>query len=296
MARVPSRSVVPQLLVLSGIASTQFGAAFADKLFDRAGPAGVVLMRLGFAALVVVIVARPQLRRCTRSDWRTLLLFGLVLGAMNWSFYEALDRLPLGVAVTIEFIGPLTVAIVGSRRLLDLLWAVFAATGVCLLAFGHGSGPSISAVGLLFALIAGTCWALYILLAKRAGTVLPGLQALAVALAAGTVLVLPAGIHDGGRELLNPTTLLSGFAVALLSSVIPYSLEITALRHLRAAAFGLLMSLEPAVAALAGVVVLGERLTWPLAAALVLVVTASAGTTVRADETSAPDPSLVHPD
>ena len=292
---MPSRSVLPQLLVLSGIASTQFGAAFADKLFDRAGPAGVVLMRLGFAALVVWIVARPKLRARNRTEWRTLISFGLILGAMNWSFYEALARLPLGVAVTIEFVGPLTVAIAGSRRLLDLVWAVFAATGVGLLAFGHSSGQPISALGVLFALIAGTCWALYILLAKQAGAALPGLQALAVALAVGTLLVLPAGIHDGGRELLNPATLLGGFAVALLSSVVPYSLEITALRYLSTAAFGLLMSLEPAVAALAGVVVLGERLSLTLAIALLLVVVASAGTTVGPAQAAESGPSFIDP-
>ncbi len=275
-----SRAAVPHLLVFGGIASTQFGAALADKLFDRAGPAGVVLLRLAFAAILVTALARPDLRGRTRGQWRTLLLYGLVLGGMNWSAYEALDRLPLGVAVTIEFLGPLSVAIIGSRRPLDLVWAALAATGVGLLAAGHAHS-SINAVGVAFALIAATCWALYILLAQRAGSVLPGVQALAVALVVGTLLVAPAGILDGGRALLQPGVLGAGLGVAVLSSVIPYSLELTALRRLPAGVFGLLMSLEPAVAALAGVIVLGQRLGLRIGVAVVLVTIASAATALR---------------
>ncbi|MBV9594852.1 MAG: EamA family transporter [Actinobacteria bacterium] len=285
-------------MVIGGIASTQFGAAFADKLFDRAGPAGVVLLRLAFAALIVLIVARPRVRGRTRADWRVLIGFGLVLGGMNWSFYEALDRLPLGVAVTIEFAGPLVVTIAGSRRALDLIWAVFAATGVALLALDHSHGRS-SLGGVGFAAVAGVCWAAYILLAQRAGAVLPGVQALAVALAVGTLLVIPAGWHEGGSRLLQPAVLGAGLAVALLSSVVPYSLEIIALRRLPAAAFGLLMSVEPAVAALAGVLVLDERLSARVIVALLLVVAASAGTTTYGRRTAVDAevaPSLVHPD
>lgn len=292
------RSGVAQLMVIGGIASTQFGAAFADKLFDRAGPAGVVLLRLAFAALIVLIVARPRVRGRTRADWRVLIGFGLVLGGMNWSFYEALDRLPLGVAVTIEFAGPLVVTIAGSRRALDLIWAVFAATGVALLALDHSHGRS-SLGGVGFAAVAGVCWAAYILLAQRAGAVLPGVQALAVALAVGTLLVIPAGWHEGGSRLLQPAVLGAGLAVALLSSVVPYSLEIIALRRLPAAAFGLLMSVEPAVAALAGVLVLDERLSARVIVALLLVVAASAGTTTYGRRTAVDAevaPSLVHPD
>jgi len=295
---VLDRSGVAQLMVIGGIASTQFGAAFADKLFDRAGPAGVVLLRLAFAALIVLIVARPRVRGRTRADWRVLIGFGLVLGGMNWSFYEALDRLPLGVAVTIEFAGPLVVTIAGSRRALDLIWAVFAATGVALLALDHSHGRS-SLGGVGFAAVAGVCWAAYILLAQRAGAVLPGVQALAVALAVGTLLVIPAGWHEGGSRLLQPAVLGAGLAVALLSSVVPYSLEIIALRRLPAAAFGLLMSVEPAVAALAGVLVLDERLSARVIVALLLVVAASAGTTTYGRRTAVDAevaPSLVHPD
>jgi inner membrane transporter RhtA len=214
-------------------------------------------------------------------------VFGLTLAAMNWSFYEAVDRLPLGPAVTIEFAGPLTVAILGSRRWLDLLWAMLAGGGVGLLAIGGsaGSGDSGSSgldpVGVLLALAAGTCWACYILLSQRVGSIFTGLQGLAVALAVGAVLMVPAGLVEGGGALLEPAVLGGGLAVAVLSSLIPYSFELTALRRVRAATFGLLMSLEPGVAALAGIVVLGQRLRLSTLVAVLMVVAASIGTTLR---------------
>jgi inner membrane transporter RhtA len=211
-------------------------------------------------------------------------VFGLTLAAMNWSFYEAVDRLPLGPAVTIEFAGPLTVAILGSRRWLDLLWAMLAGGGVALLALA-GSGDSGSSgldpVGVLLALVAGTCWACYILLSQRVGSIFTGLQGLAVALAVGAVLMVPAGLVEGGGALLEPAVLGGGLAVAVLSSLIPYSFELTALRRVRAATFGLLMSLEPGVAALAGIVVLGQRLRLSTLVAVLMVVAASIGTTLR---------------
>ncbi len=207
------------------------------------------------------------------------MVFGLILGGMNWSFYEALNRLPLGVAVTIEFVGPLAVAIAGSRRALDLLWALLAATGVALLA-GNAFGGSLSVPGFGLALLAGACWAGYILASKRVGRSFSGLDGLSIALCAGTLLVLPAGLIQGGHALVTPVVLGGGLVVALMSSLIPYSLEITALRSLSAQSFGLLMSLEPAAAALAGVIVLGQRLHLLTVAAIVLVVAASVGTTL----------------
>ena len=280
--------IPPQVLLLGSITSVQFGSAFAAKLFDRAGPGGIVFLRLALSAAVLLAVARPSLKGRTRSDLLAAVVFGLVLAGMNWSFYEALDRLPLGPAVTIEFVGPLTVAIVGSHKALDLLWVALAGGGVALLAL-RGDKHGITGLGIGLALIAATCWAFYIVLSKRVGSAFAALDGLAVALGVGTFLVLPTGIVEGGSALGQPAVLGGGFAVAMLSSLIPYSLEIVALRRLSAAAFGILMSLEPAFAALAGVIVLGQSLTGVLAIAIALVVIASLGTTL-AGRAAAPPP------
>jgi inner membrane transporter RhtA len=273
------RTAPPELLVLAGIGSVQFGAAFADTLFPQAGPGGVVLLRLLLSAVILLAFARPTLRGRSRADLSAALAFGVILGAMNWSFYEALSRLPLGVCVTIEFSGPLVVAVVGSRRALDLLWVALAAGGVVLLAL-RGGHHGVHAAGVLLALVAAACWAAYILLSQRVGATFAQLDGLAIALGIGTLLVVPVGVVEGGDALLRPSVLAGGLGVALLSSLIPYSLELIALRRLTAYRFGLLMSLEPAVAALAGVIVLDEPLTTVLAIALVMVLTASVGTTI----------------
>lgn len=273
------RPAPPQVLLLGSIASVQFGAAFANRLFAQAGPGGVVFLRLALSALMLVIAVRPAVRGRTRGDYGAVVAYGLILGTMNWSFYEALDRLPIGVAVTIEFTGPLAVAIAGSRRALDALWVLFAGGGVLLLAV-HGDAHDIDALGVLFALIAGVCWAGYILVSKRVGATFAQLDGLAIALCIGALVTMPAGIVQGGSALGRGSVLVGGVAVALLSSIIPYSLELIALRRLSTAAFGLLMSLEPAVAALAGVIVLSQPLHAVTAAAIVMVVTASVGTTL----------------
>jgi inner membrane transporter RhtA len=215
--------------------------------------------------------------------------FGLVLAAMNWSFYEALNRLPLGVAVTIEFTGPLVVAVAGSRRFLDVIWVALAAGGVVLLAL-RGGHHGVHTAGVVLALVAAACWASYILLSQRVGATFAQLDGLAIALGVGTFLVLPVGIVQGGSALLRPSVLGGGLGVALLSSLIPYSLEIMALRRLPASRFGLMMSLEPAVAALAGVIVLGQALTAVLAIAVVMVIGASVGNTLMARRLPAPQP------
>ncbi|MGI8845099.1 MAG: EamA family transporter, partial [Thermoleophilaceae bacterium] len=203
--------------------------------------------------------------------------FGIALAAMNLGFYEAIDRIPLGVAVTLEFIGPLTVAIAGSRRALDLLWVTLAAGGILLLA-GLGGG-SIDALGASLALLAGVCWGSYILLSARVGTVFSGGAGLALAMAVGAVLLVPVGVAGAGSALLDGRVIVIGVAVAMLSSAIPYSLELRALRRLPTGVFGVLMSIEPAAAALAGLVVLGEVLHARELVAIALVVVASAGAT-----------------
>lgn len=275
-------------LVVTGVITAQFGAGFAVTLFDELGPAGAAFLRLFFAALVLVAVWRPRLRGHRRADLRVAVTFGVVLGVMNLSIYSAMDRIPLGVAVTIEFAGPMAVAVLGSRRPLDLLWVALAATGILLLA--DPGGGSLDSTGVAFALLAATMWAFYILLAERTGRIFPGGSGLAVAMVAGAVVVAPLGIGQAGSELLKPELLAAGAAVALASSVIPYSLDLEALRRLPANVFGVLMSLEPAVAALAGLIVLGQHLIAREWAAIALVVVASAGATAvpaRAADASA---------
>jgi inner membrane transporter RhtA len=264
-------------LTVGGVVSAQFGAGFAVTLFDELGPAGAVFLRLFFAALVLAAIWRPRVTGHSRADLRVAALFGAVLGTMNLSIYSAMDRIPLGIAVTIEFAGPLAVAVLGSRRALDLLWVALAGAGIMLLA--DPSGGSLDAAGVAFALLAATMWAFYILLAERTGRLFPGGGGLALAMVVGALVIAPFGLAQGGADLLRPELLAAGAAVALASSVIPYSLDLEALRRLPARVFGVLMSLEPAVAALAGLVILGQHLGAREWTAIALVVVASAGAT-----------------
>ncbi len=271
----------PTLLVLASIASVQFGAAFAKTLFDELGAGGTVFVRTLVAAIVLALILRPRLAGHDRRDLGLALAFGLVLAAMNFCFYSSLERIPLGIAVTFEFVGPLGVAVFGSRRPLDLLWVVLAATGILLLS-DLGSGGGLDRLGVALALIAGVLWAAYILLSARIGRSFPGGAGLALAMVVATVPLAPVGIADGGSQLLVPEVLLAGVAVGLLGSAIPYTLELEALRTMPVGVFGVLMSLEPAVAALAGFVVLDEGLVTRELVAIALVVTASAGAARRA--------------
>jgi inner membrane transporter RhtA len=264
-------------LVVAAVTSLQFGAGFAVTLFDELGPAGAAFLRLAIAAAVLLAIWRPHVAGHPLADLRVAAAFGAVLGTMNFAIYSAMDRIPLGIAVTIEFAGPMAVAVLGSRRALDLLWAALAAAGILLLA--DPGGGSLDAAGVAFALLAATMWAFYILLAGRTGRIFPGGSGLALAMVVGALVVAPLGIAQGGGELLHPELLAAAAGVALASSVIPYSLELEALRRLPANVFGVLMSLEPAVAALAGLVILGQHLSLREWAAIGLVVLASAGAT-----------------
>jgi inner membrane transporter RhtA len=266
----------PVWLVLGGILSVQFGAGIAKDLFGEVTPTAMVWLRLLTSAVVLGVFARPVLRGRSRDDWFVALGFGLSLGVMNWAIYQSFARIPLGLAVTIEFVGPLTLAILGSRRALDLVWAALAGLGVVLLGFEPGD---LDLAGVGFALVAGAAWAAYILLSAQTGRRWPGLDGLAVASVVATLLLAPFAVASGGGELLDLRILVLGAAVGMLSSVIPYSLEITALRTIRPALFSVLMSLEPAAAALAGVVVLQEFLTPLQLLAMACVVVASVGAT-----------------
>lgn len=270
-ARVP-----PPSLVLLGIVSVQLGAAVATKLFTLTGPAGAVALRLFFAAAIMLAIGRPSLRIGARA-WLAVGVYGLVLGLMNLCFYQAIARIPLGMAVTIEFLGPLTVSVAGSRRVLHGLWAVLAGAGVVLLTEGAGGG--VDWVGVGFALAAGTCWGCYILAGGLLGRRTSGTSGLALGMSVAALVAVPGGVAGAGGALLQPVALGIGLAVALLSSVVPYSLELEALRRIPPRVFGVLMSLEPAVAALAGLAVLQEMLRPLQWVAICCVVTASVGAT-----------------
>lgn len=271
-----STPIRPTAMVLTGIVSVQCGAAVATRLFDDVGPLGTVTLRIGAAAALLLVLWRPQARELGRGELRLVLAFGIALAGMNLAFYAALDRIPLGVTVALEMVGPLSVAVAGSRRRLDLLWVALAAVGVVLLCADRSSGGA-DTVGVLLALAAGACWAAYILLAARTGASMAGGSGLAMAMAVAFALVLAPGVLDGGADLLRPEVVAVGAAVGVLSSVVPYSLELEALRSLSTATFGILMSLEPAMAALAGLAIAGQNLSGLDLAAIALVITASGG-------------------
>ncbi|MEV2217112.1 EamA family transporter [Streptomyces sp. NPDC050997] len=264
----------PVGLVLAGGVSVQFGAALAVTLMPRAGAFGVVTLRLLVAALVLLVVCRPRLRGHSRTDWGTVVVFGLAMAAMNGLFYQAVDRIPLGPAVTLEVLGPLTLSVLASRRAINALWAALALAGVFLLGGGFGS---LDPVGIAFAVGAGSMWAAYIVFSARTGRRFPQADGLALAMAVAALVFLPFGVVEAGTRLLDPTTLALGSAVAVLSSVLPYTLELLALRRLPASTFAILMSLEPALAATAGFLILNQALTVTEAAAIALVIAASMG-------------------
>lgn len=262
-------------LVMVGVISVQLGAAVATTIFDELGPGGAVLLRTLFAALVLLALFRPTMRLLREGDRSGIALFGIALAGMNLFFFEALSRLPLGIAVTLEFTGPLGVAIAASRRAFDAVWVALAAGGILLLAPGVGDG--LDPLGVAFGLFAGAFWAAYILLSARVGRGSAGRGGLAVAMAFSTLLLLPIGIADGGVELLRPELLALGAAIGMLSSAIPYTTELEALRRLPKGTFGVLLSVEPAVAALVGLLALDQDLLGREVVAIALIVAASAG-------------------
>jgi inner membrane transporter RhtA len=292
-----SESARASLLVFGGIISVQVGAGLAARLFSQAGPAGVTGLRLWWAALIMAVVGGRALAAELRTvaakrawgDLAVAIAFGLVLAVMNFSIYQSFARIPLGVAVTIEFLGPLAVAVGSSRRWLDLVWVVLAAAGVLLLTQGGRlasgsaahSGPllglSKTATGIAFALVAGACWAAYILLSRATGRRLRGSSGLVIAMIVAALLVTGPAVGLAGPAIWHPAVIAEGLAVGLLSSVAPYWVELEALRRVPAGIFGIWMSVEPAVAALVGLVLLSEALLARQWLAIVAVIVASAG-------------------
>jgi inner membrane transporter RhtA len=266
-------------LVLSAACSVQAGAAVAKSLFPQLGPPGVVFLRLLFGSAALWAIARPQLRKRPREELRLVAALGVVLVSMNITFYEALDRAPLGVVVTVEFLGPLAVAVLGSRKATDFVWVALAAGGVALLA--DGSGSTTKPLGIVLAAVAGLFWALYILLSVRVGRAFSGATGLAPAMALGALLMAPWGIISAGHHLRDAQVVGAAVGVGLLSSALPWSLELEALRRLPSHVFSVVLSLEPAVAAFAGVIFLHEHLRDRAWIAIGLVVCASAGAAGR---------------
>ncbi|THA55827.1 DMT family transporter [Streptomyces sp. A1136] len=277
----------PVALVVSAGISVQFGAALAVMVMPRTGAAGVVTLRLAAAALVLLLVCRPKVRGYARADWSTVFWFGVTMAGMNGLFYQAIDRIPLGPAVTLEVLGPLALSVIVSRRLVNLLWAGLALAGVALLA-GHGEGGfgGLDSLGAAFAVGAGAMWAAYIVFSARTGRRFPQADGLALAMAVAAVISLPLGVVEAGSDLVVPSTLALGLGVAVMSSVLPYTLELLALRRLPAPTFAILMSLEPAIAASAGFLVLHQGMSVADALAIALVIAASMGA-VRS-QTAAP--------
>jgi len=247
---------------------------------------GIVSLRIAFSAVLLLIIARPSPRGRTRRDWLSVVGYGLVIATMNTTFYFALERIPLGVTVTIEVLGPLILSVVMGRRALSWVWAVLAFIGVAVLC-GTGFGR-LDPIGVLLAVIAGVCWALYILIASRVGQRFANLDGLALAMTFGAIAALPFGIATAGAAMLRPELLGIAFTVAILSSTIPYGAELIALRRIPESTFGVLMSVEPAVAALAGLLVLGQALTLLDVFAMALVIGASAGAVITSPPKTAP--------
>jgi inner membrane transporter RhtA len=300
--------VPPSVLVVTGIFCVQLGAGLAARLFTQIPPAAVTGLRLWTSAVVMVLIGARPLRNvlsglARRRAWRDAVVavaFGLTLAIMNFSIYQSFARIPLGIAVTVEFLGPLGVAVASSRRLLDVLWVGLAGTGVALLARGgttlsHGSatrpgaGPDEVIIGLGFALLAGLAWAAYILLSRATGQRFPGSTGLAIAMVVAAIVITPVGVAAGGSALLRPGIVATGLVIGLLSSIIPYSLELEALRRIPARVFGIWMSLEPAAAALVGLVVLGQALPLREWLAIGCVMVACAGAARGARDLQAPE-------
>lgn len=273
-------NIHPIYAVLLAIISVQFGAAIAKSLFPAIGAAGTASIRIGISALILLLVYRPNLKKITPKQWKIVIPYGLSLGAMNLIFYLAIERIPIGLAVTLEFIGPLIVAIIGSRRLIDYCWVLLAAAGIVLIA--PWTNDRVDPLGVLFALLAGALWAAYIVLGGKVSKIMNSGQAVATGMLFAAILILPFGFYENELANLTPKLLGLGIALALLSSAIPFTLEMKALGQIPPKTFSILMSLEPAAASICAFIFLQENLSFYEIMAVVCVVIASAGSTLTA--------------
>ncbi|WP_443750021.1 EamA family transporter [Asticcacaulis solisilvae] len=281
LTKIPRRTLATCAVLIS-ILSVQAGATFGKHLFPIVGAEGTTALRQGFAALILLAIFRPWQNGPARKDWGVLLLYAVIMGVMNLVFYMGIARVPLGIGVAIEFLGPLTVAVLTSRRAVDFIWIACAAAGLVILLPWHGGSGALDPVGVFWCACAAVCWGLYIIVGQRVSDRVHGGKAVALAMAITTVFTLPIGIATAGATLFSGSVLLWGIAVGILSSAIPYTLEMLALKHLPAKTFSLMMSLEPAAGAILAFLIVGEKLTLMQVVAIALVVTASAGSSLTA--------------
>jgi len=279
--------IPPFPAILLSIVSVQVGAALAKGLFPILGAAGTTTIRIGISALILLAFNRPNIKKLTKIQWKAIIPYGLCLGAMNGIYYLSLSRIPLGLAVALEFIGPLMLSVFSSKRMIEYLWAVLAIIGIALITPWNGEGADL--FGIIMALLAGVFWAGYIVLGKRTSAVIDGSQAVTVGMVFAIAVILPFGIADGGLANFTTAMIPSAIALGLLCSAIPFSLEIGALKHMPAKTFSILMSLEPAVAAICGVFILKEFLSVVEWLAVVVIVIASLGATL----TGKPEKQLI---
>jgi inner membrane transporter RhtA len=282
----PLARALPYVALAGSMTSFCVGTSFGKQLFPLIGAQATVGYRVGFSALILLLVFRPWRLSLTRAELFATIRYGAVMGLMNYSFYMALQTIPLGLAISIEFLGPLTVSLLTSRRPLHFAMVGLAAAGLAMLLPWHQTPHSLDPVGIGFALCAGLCWGLYIVFGKRIGN-LPGGQAVALGMTTAALIVVPLGFHDAGPGVLAPSFILIGLVTGLLSSAIPYSLEMVALKRIPANRFGVLMSAEPAIGAIAGVLLLAEHLTALQWLAIALVVAASVGSVLSAEPATA---------
>jgi inner membrane transporter RhtA len=280
-------AVLPILALIAAMASLSIGASFAKTLFPAAGPAGTATFRLVLAAMILLLVWRPWRMPLPRRSAIAIFFYGLSMGGLNLLFYTSASKIPIGIAVAIEFIGPLVLAIVMSRRSIDLLWVVLASAGLLLLLPVTENVPQLDPIGVAYGLGAGACWALYIVFGKAASANHAG-QATSLGMTVASLFVLPFGISQAGAALLSPSLLAAGLGVALLSSAIPYSLQMLSLRGLSRRTYSILLSLEPAMSALGAMLLLGENLTDLRVAAIGCIVVASAGCALTQESQPAP--------
>ncbi len=266
-------------LLLVSMLSIQCSASLAKSVFPLIGPEATTALRLSFAALVLIPVMRPWRVKLTKRQWLPIVLYGLSTGLMNMCFYQAISRIPLGVGVALEFTGPLAIAMLGSRRPIDFLWIVLAVCGLSLLLPIHEFSGDLDPVGVAFALGAGVCWALYIIFGKRAGNAGGG-ASVALGMLVGACAIMPFGVASAGTAMFSLSVIPLTLVLGIFSSALPYGLEIVALKQLPFQTFGILMSLEPVLAALSGFVFLGEQLSLPQWLALLCIIVASIGATM----------------